>query len=100
MCLFVLIVTVARPKKLSLIVSFYFISFPPFFFLGWHSLGTTQEEAARRQQILDANRAERAKRAERKANKANGIDRPAQSDDENRDIGLVKLSIFQVYIPP
>ena len=45
--------------------------------------------------MLDANRAERAKRAERKANKANGIDRPAQSDDENRDIGTVIFLFFK-----
>ena len=44
-----------------------------------------QEEAAHRQELLEANHAERAKRAERKANKANGVDRPAQSDDEERD---------------
>ncbi|KAF8963216.1 hypothetical protein BDZ97DRAFT_1758714 [Flammula alnicola] len=43
-----------------------------------------QEEAARRQELLDANRAERARRAERKRDKNNGIDRPAQSDDEER----------------
>ena len=42
----------------------------------------TQEEAAHRQQLLEANRAERAKRAKCKVNKANGVDRPPQSDDE------------------
>ena len=69
---------------------FFLLSLFSPFILRSHSLGTTQEEAARRQQLLDANRAERAKRAERKANKAAGIDRPAHSDDENRDIGSVK----------
>lgn len=64
--------------------------------VGWQFLGNTQEEAARRQQLLEANRAERAKRAERKLNKANGIDRPAQSDDEERDHSSV-CSLYNLY---
>lgn len=44
--------------------------------------------------MLEANRLERAKRAERKLNKAKGVDRPAQSDDEDRDNGSVSFIIL------
>ena len=63
---------------------------------GWTFPGDKQEEAARRQKLLEANRAERAKRAERKLYKANGVDRPAQDDDEREStsVGFFKKNIF------
>jgi hypothetical protein len=44
--------------------------------------------------LLQANRAERAKRAERKAHKTNEVDRPAQSDDEERQNTSVRKSLL------
>jgi hypothetical protein len=69
---------------------------PFLFFFGLKFLGTTQEEAARRQKLLDDNRAERAKRAERKLNKVNGVDRVAHSDDEERENTKVTARYFSI----
>jgi hypothetical protein len=69
------------------------------FFLCWQVLGDIEEESARRQELLQANRAERAKRAERKAHKTNEVDRPAQSDDEERqNTSVRKLLLLLLYI--
>jgi len=49
-----------------------------------YNLGNNQDEATHHQELLEANRMERVRCTECKHNKANGIDRPAQSDDEER----------------
>jgi hypothetical protein len=66
----------------------------PVIFLLMIFLGNEQEEAACRQRLLEANRAERAKRSARKLNKANGVDMPAQSDDEERENTIVCVDYF------
>ena len=49
-----------------------------------YKLGNNQDEATHCQELLEANRMERARCTEHKCNKASGIDRPAQSDDEEQ----------------